>query len=692
MAIELEETTDPPGLEVYDSIEQRHVHVRTSGAVSPRPADVEDFCFPVDVACSIETEQLVFGQRYFVSIHAADGRWERSLETCDETRLTPGTKFVGFSGPIQLYCQFTTGGSIETGMNSTRVIFDEETTVTVGARSIHDRPVGTIRTPPDPESMMQAVSAFSSALKTTSPERTWPSLRGHPPLVELGDDLEIPADVSPRDTDVTITVPPSRRHVCTVAPLSFSLGATIRPGTEPILETPQFEYRLGADDRFEDDVATLLKQTFFLDCLARTEGIYRYGLYERARLVDDLPFDLADVYDLPLPDRLERYLEVPYDRIEPYVPRWPLTAHVPADPGGIKLLPFVVNELGIVREPRGSVSQDIPEPKSREASLARSTVVERDSSDEPPENHQFVVPEVNDESIEHAWFGDHVPLTASKATLESYHSQLSRDDRSESIDILLVCNDVRMLSEHDLLGDVYGNRGELPFDVTSEFGVNTEQLATLLTEGGYDFLHYIGHATPDGLECSDGKLDVRTLEDVDLGVFFLNACRSYGQGLALVRRGAFAGVSTLRDVDNQHAVETGETIARLLNLGFPLRATLEIVRENSTVKDDYLIVGDGSADIAQTEGGAPVLVELERRSEDEFDFAIRSYSTKGFKLGTTTASNHPTVTDRHLSPKCTPFSRISEQSLREYLTWTSPPVLLDGQLHWTDGIGWSLFE
>jgi len=78
--------------------------------------------------------------------------------------------------------------------------------------------------------MMEAVSALPSALKTTSPERTWPTLRGHPPLLELGDRLEIPDAIDPPDGEISLTVPREYASVYQAAPLAFFLGATIRPG------------------------------------------------------------------------------------------------------------------------------------------------------------------------------------------------------------------------------------------------------------------------------------------------------------------------------------------------------------------------------------------------------------------------------------------------------------------------------
>jgi len=686
MTISFAETATPTGLEVSDSIEQRRLQIETAGTVSFDTIEPAQFCFPVDRTCRLETDKLGFNQLYSVTVHDETGRTEASFDASETSRLEDRTQFIGLSGPIKLYCRIDAPGTIDIGLTSITITTDRETTIELGARSLHDQPRATITTPRDIDSMMAAVSALPSALKTTSPERTWPTFRGHPPLIELGDRLEIPDIVDRPDGDISVTVPREYSSLYQVAPLAFFLGATIRPGEEPALETPGFEQPLSTGHAFEDEVADLLKRFFFLDCLVRTEGVFQYDLLERSALEDELPFDFAETYELALADRLERYLEVPFDVIDPYLPRWPLTAHVPSTPESAPLLPFIVNELGIVRDTRRQTLASIPNTETTSSQLVRSATTSRSAPsgrDEP----QFVVPAVTGESVEHAWFGDGVPKQASKATIEAYRNQLHHRDPVESIELLLVCNDARMMDEHDLLDGSYGNRSDLPFEIDSEFGVDTDRLATLLTEGGYDFFHFIGHATEDGLRCPDGDLDIRTLESVDVGVFFLNACRSYEQGLALTHRGAFGGVSTYADVINEQAVTAGETMARLLNRGFPLRGALEIAQTYTAIGDQYLIIGDGSADIAQSDGGTPAIIKLNCTVDDECEFAVRSYSTKEFKLGTASASNLDSVEDRHLSPGITPCSRVDREELRTYITWTELPVLVDGELCWNDGIG-----
>src|SRR5699024_9950506 len=150
-----------------------------------------------------------------------------------------------------------------------------ETAVTVGARSYHKRPAATVRTPADPESMMAAISTFGSALKTTSPERAYPTLRGHPPAIELGDTLSIPDSFTRSDPAVTIEIPADLKYIYSAAPLAYYLGAELVASEElRLCAGESFEYTLDSEHGFETEVERVLKQTFLLDCVTRTEGLY----------------------------------------------------------------------------------------------------------------------------------------------------------------------------------------------------------------------------------------------------------------------------------------------------------------------------------------------------------------------------------------------------------------------------------
>ena len=717
MPMEIEPTTRPAGLAVVDSIRQRHLQLRTPRPVSPTETERSTFVFPVDVAYSFETTSLVFDQRYTVDIHDETGRVIDTLDKTESRRIDRSTHWVGFSGPMKLYCRFDRPAIVETGLDSVRLRFDETATVELGARAVHDRPAATIRTPDDPESMLEAVSALSSALKTTSPERSWPTLRGHPPLLERGPELEIPqsvADATP-STDVTIEIPPTYRALYTVAPLAFFLGATVRPGDDgrAVLETTAERYELGlgsagdsarergdgagptARQPFETAVARTLEQLFVLECIVRTEGLYPYDLRARTALEGELPFDLAETYTRPLADRIDRYLAVPYATVEPFVPRWPLTAHVPPTADGVEILPFVLDELGTIRTDTVSTYADTvgfdgtqPAATTEAQSIVRhvaSSASDDESDGSSAAATAWTVGTAANEPIEHAWFGDGLPDGATKAIPEAYRRRLEREPRGDSIEVLVVCNDGRMIDEHDRLDDVYGTRETVPLEVSSAFGTSPDELASLLADG-YDFLHFIGHATADGLECPTGTLDVRSLSTVDLGTFFLNACQSYEQGVELARRGAFGGVCTIADVVNEWAVTVGETIARLLNLGFPLHSAVDVVSRVIGLETPYRIVGDGSADVAQTDGSVPLLFDVDTGADGEsFELSAELYATTELSLGSTVNFSAPDLPEQYLSPGRVRFPPVTREEFVDGLTEESMPILYEGSLRWTDG-------
>ena len=697
MAIEFTETTDPPGLSLFDSIEQRQLKIRTDKPVELEPIDTDQFCFPVDASYAIEVSSLVFDQSYLLNIHDANGRAQNRLEPGNSYRLDGSMQFIGMDGPMKIYCLIEGAGTIEVGMTMTRLTFDASENIAIGVRSLHEQPAGTITTPPDPTSMMKAVSAMTSALKSDTPERSWPTLRGYPPLIELGDEFSIETIGNPIDTGISIEIPPQLRYVYSVAPLAFYLGAEVSPGNSPQLLTENSSYEFGIRREFENDVARTLKQVFFLDCLVRTAGVYQYDLHELSVLEDQLPWDIESLYQASLSTQLDHYFDVNYSTIKAHLPRWPMTAHIPPTPKSAELLPFVVNELGIVRTPRGehydietSIENISTVSQASAYKMTRNANIRSDTSASPQNDFgkvTVVEPDIIDESVEHAWFGEHIPIGASRATFEGYRSQIDQDSRSQSIDILVVCNDARMLDEHDLLDETYGNRDVLSFDVKSEFGVTTDELNELLVNGGYDFLHYIGHATNKGLRCSDGDLDIREIDEVDLGVFFLNACHSYEQGLALAKRGAFGGVATIGDIVNEHAIESGAALARLLNLGIPLRGALEIVRERTVLGDQYLIVGDGSTDIAQSDGGPPTIVTVNEQLGDEIPVKIRIYPTKEFQIGSLALQKVNSSESMHLLPLYDFQLDVRRSELESFFTLTKTPVIIDGTLHWNTDIG-----
>ncbi|WP_254534566.1 hypothetical protein [Halomarina litorea] len=684
--VEIDTLPGGGGLRVTDRIERRRCDLHTESEVTARVVDGSPFVVPVDTAVVVETDGLVFPQLVDTYVRDADGTLVREIGHFEEQRFPEGVYTVEFSAPIKLYLRVEGPLRVTSDATTVSVDLEGDPTVFAGARSYHDRPAATITTTEDPEDLLRAVSYLGSALKTVSPERSYPTLRGHPPAIELGEAFHVPAGLERPENGVTIEVPPSVESAFVVAPLAYYLGADVVPGDSPRVVTDRgFVHPLDGPEGFETVVERTLKQVFFLDCLVRTEGYYPVDLYER-RAVEDagvLPFDLAETYDQSLTEQLATYLTAPFEALEPHMPTWKLTGHVEPTPDRVETLPFLVDDLAVIRTPRGE------ELTPAQAQSAAIETFMRDTRGSHPDQScgtagcppRLVRPEPVD-SLEQAWAGADAPVGASKVTVKAYRNRLDQEPTMADFGIAVVCNDPEMLTEQETARDVYGSRDELPFDVTFYRNLSTDRLRLVL-ESDVDFLHYIGHIDDEGLRCPDGHLDARTLDRVGVDVFFLNACRSYEQGMALVEGGAIGGVSTFDEVINAGATTVGMTMARLLNGGFPVQAALNIASKESVVGGQYLVVGDGNVEVAQAETITPFILYVEPDGE-RYTVRFRAYPTRLCGLGTTATPALRGVGRNFLAGNVSREFAVEKEDLSALLRLGPTPVYVDGDLHWSE--------
>jgi len=680
--------TDGLGVTIIDAIERHQYTVSTPTPVSPTPVDVENFLFPADAGIAFTTETITLPTVVAVYIRDAEtGEMLGEAEHFAYQEFPDGEYSVELCAPIKLYLRVSGSLTVTADAAQTSIKFGGETKVLFGGRSHHEHPAATITTPADPHAMMQAVSMFGSALKTTSCERSYPTLRGHPPTIELGDELHIPEALDAPDTGIRIELPAERAAVYVAAPLAYYLGATLVEGETPRIVTDTgFEHRLDTARGFEAEVERVLKQTFFLDCLTRTEGYYQVDLHERQTLESQIDLDFAALYDQPLQEQLEAYLAVPFTAVEDQLPEWKLTTHVELTPTSVETLPFVVNDLAVVQTP-----QQITPIAESEPQLTAVDDFLRTEQDEftrsagttstTPES--YVQPE-SSSSLEQTWVGEQTPIGASKATAEAFQNRLDRTPTTGDIDITVVCNDAEMSEERDIVNEVYGSREDLPFTVTVKHGLMTDELRQILTSDT-DFLHYIGHIDDDGFDCADGMFDAKTLETVDVDAFLLNACQSYTQGMHLLESGSIGGVVTLSDVINSGAVRIGRTMARLLNTGFPLRAALKIAQEESIIGGKYIVIGDGGTAITLPENGTPNLCEIESRGE-RFLVEYKTYPTTQRGMGSLVIPIMEGNDSHFLSSGSLDTFEMSKPELAQFLSLENIPVKIDGQLYWSDSV------
>ncbi|MDB2245144.1 caspase family protein [Halorubrum ezzemoulense] len=732
MSIDIDPLREADGITVTDHIENTQFEVYTDRPVDPRRRPESNHYFPVDASVAVETGAIEIPRVAVVETRGGDGAL---LTHGDCYEMPDGIYHVGINpAPTKLYLTFESGFSVSTTDRTTRIDLDTPGTVGLGFRSLHQTPAGTITTPTDPESLMDAVSLLGSALQTTSPERSFPTLRGHPPLIEPAEEFRVPERVEPVESGVRIVVPPEYRYLYPVVSLAYYFAADVVPGDAPRIEGDGWTYPL--EPGFEERTARVLRQSFHMDCLARTEGFYPVDLHERE--TTDLDLDWKRLYNLPLAERLGEYLEVPFEDIKPELPQWTLTTDVRPDPENVEMLPFVAGELSIVRSPEtvtpvdddggvgvgffGGADRSPSAATRREVpvggvapdggalgdalgdaefvrggasagaeSMADTSAGTTRGADASAERGavsaqtEFVRPEPVD-TVEHAWVGDGVPLDANKATLDAYHRRLEAGRVEQSrISVLVVCNDEQMREEGNV-ADLYGLRDMVQFDIEVRHDLTRAELRETL-ESDVDFLHYIGHVDDRGMQCADSYLDL-TDEDLEIGVsaFLLNACQSYQQGEALVHRGSRGGIVTLSDVANSPATTLGRIIARLMNSGFNLRTALHVAKRELITGHQYIVVGDGGTTICQSRSGIAPVVQLAKSDDGLYSMEIDSYPNGPYGVGTMTTPNVDTINSSYYVPSHIHMDSASKESINQFVELETLPIFLEEKLTWSDRV------
>jgi hypothetical protein len=709
--VSITEREDGPGLAVTDHVERHRLELWSDDPVSPAPADPDGFRFPVDTAVAVRAAALTVPTVVQTYVRDPAGEMLAAVDEGETATADGGVHDVEICAPMKLYLRVEGPVSVAADGFRVRIEFDGERRVRVGGRTHHERPAGTVTTTGRPRDAMRAVSTFGSALKTTSPERSYPTLRGHPPLVELGDRPATPPGLSGPDTGVRLVLPADRRHVYVAAPLAYYLGATVVPadGGTPRLTTDEgLDVALDAPD-YERAVRRALERSFLLDCVVRTEGYYTVDLHER-RLVERRlsdAFDPAALYDRPLAARLEAYHALPFDAIADAVPDWGLATHVEPAPSHVRMLPFLADELAVINTPGAGTSEpaaagSVPSRSRQSAateaffradrptaaagpdpatSFTRGVAAGDDGDGDGP---RFVRPTGGADALERAWVGAGTPVEATKALPEAYHNRLGRSPVEGDIDIAVVCNDRAMAAESNVVDETYGG-ADLPFDVTVHRGLTRARLRETLA-ADHELLHYVGHIDRRGFDCADGHLDADTLGTVGVDAFVLNACRSFEQGAALVRAGAIAGIVTLNDVINESAVRMGRNLARLLDCGFPLTGALDVAGTDNPAASQYTVVGDGTLTLARADGStpnSPVVLDAEDDG-DGYRMEFHAYPTNRITTGSMLRP-YVEANDRHylFSGHVDTFE-MDADALRDFLALQTVPVRIDGELRWSD--------
>ncbi|MFQ6051511.1 MAG: hypothetical protein ACE5K4_07425 [Candidatus Hydrothermarchaeota archaeon] len=492
--------------------------------------------------------------------------------------------------------------------------FDEEREIIFGVRSYHKRPEFTIKVTKDLEDIASGISLLSSSIKTSTCERSYPTLRGHPPLIEFSDHFEVPENLKKLSSGIEIFVPEKLEYLYTVAPLAYYLLADIRFG-EPKIVSDGFEYYLSKFPEFENEVNWILQKIFFLDCLVRNAGLYKFNLKELEAL-EGLDFDINEIYNKSIGEQLPIYLDVPDEKIKKYMPKWHLSSYVKPYLENLKSIPFLLNNLSLIYLPRF-------EPISeREVIKLSLNDFFRGDALAMAEKKTVGRPFLKD-SHNHMWISDVVSIDCAKSTEKAFYNQLKYYGKDKDhIDIALVLNDEKMIDEIEMVREIYRKRRDIPLKTKIYEFLSRDELSDIFARG-FDLLHYIGHCE-DGFVCSDGSLKASEIKENNTPTFFLNACNSYEEGEDLIKKGSVAGIVTLFKVCNEEALKIGYNFSRLLSNGFPIGTAMELARLTSIYGRDYLVLGNPEYYLTQkVRANIPVVYSIEKIDQDKLILKIK---------------------------------------------------------------------
>lgn len=601
---------------------------------------------------------------------------------------------------IKTYLRFSGSATVSKSedFSELSISFPEKTLVTFGFRSFNEEPVETITIPPTPEGLTTAITYSSATHKTDSPMRSYPTLRSHPPRIEVGDETDIPDEVRDQrfETGVELLVPDDFRYAFVAAPLAYYLQAEMKVADcdAPVLKIPRTntEREFGRLPEFQHEAVALLRRAFFLDCLVRNAGYYSWDLAEMD-LLETVEIDAERAYESTPAERLTTYLDAPYERIDDELPEWHLAMHVEPTRDNISCLPYFLNNLSIVYLPESSnlekeelLNRSIGDfyragriedhsPQTTEEAISRAGAGSVKSVDRrDPVLHEGRV---------NGWLAEGVPIDVFKVVPETYENKFKYFDHSDGdIDVTVILNDEEMINEHEEVADIYRERAdELPIDVTVREYLTKQELAEVL-ESHHDFVHYIGHCEESGLRCSNGNLSVSDIEECNVQTFFLNACGSYYEGHDLVEKGSVAGAVTFTKVLNKQAAKVGVTFARLLINGFNIDLALRYARRRIMMGKDYAVVGDGSHVLTQSIHNHPCILHLEKNGK-KYDLKYDVIPIKN--NGIIYRISHEDRNHVHLQGGEVIITD-DKKNIQSILNNTNAPVIFDGEIYWSDEV------
>jgi hypothetical protein len=576
-----------------------------------------------------------------VSFDATDGSWwlgDALLPDEDTTMQLPAGEYVvrAESSPLVLV-GFEGDATFHAGVETATLSFSEPSRVTLGLRTRLSVPTHRLTIPPTPEGVATALTHLSAAHRTTTPDRTFSTLRAHPPLVEFGEQVAVPDAVRERtpETGIVVRTPDAYDALYRIASLSYHLGArvVVEDRETPLLCAPE----TGVERPLTNgDAAALLRRCFGFDAIAREGGPYQAHVRELSALHEaGLDFDAEALYAASPAERLARYLD---DDLTPGVescPGWQYTATVPTMAEGARLLPFLLDGMAAIR-PEGDETGIEPTALS-----ARATVGAADApadADTPAAvESRFELPAVA--------FANRLAALAD--------GSVALDGRPA-----IICNDPDRLAAARTIHE-WAVETTAADDTDLLTDVTVAELDGLL--GERPLVHFVG-GWDGGFECPDGVRSPGALARTP-------ACVVDAPGVAVDAPALVeSGIETVFARKAGNADVGGDLVRGLVHGGRPWGA-LAVAR--SVGRGDYRVVGDPMGITTYSN------MFLARLSEtaDSVRYVVHGLTAPGSI--TTVSSQEPEQLVGTPAGFDIPFADVAAE-----LVDTTDVVSFDGELYW----------
>lgn len=672
--IEWEST--PDGIRVVDAV-KNEVSIEMADW---RERPVSDaLSRPTDAELVVETVRLkipnfnlrVYDLQSGDPIEGPEFQGGRDLDGGDYLAILPTAVhiYLHFQGPVTV--------SRDASADEVQFVFDDRSRVHFGFRSYVRAPASTVTVPQTTDGVAKAISLMAASHRTISPDRTFWTMRRHPPQIEFGDAYDIPDSVASNvpETGIELRLPDSLEALFIGAPLAYYLGAEVTlDDTDGRLVAPDagVDYDLGP--ALVETVPETLARVFWLDCLARNGGPHAEPALVEHDLLTEVGIEHEAAYQASPAERLGMYLDAPYDLVVDDLPDWPLAMHVDPVMDHVSTLPFLLNHLSFIYPPET-------------AELEGSELMERSLDDfyrgppGPIASVEMMKPKLRKGRI-HGWLAEGTPIDVFKTLPEAYENHLSylEEDASDEMSVVVVLNDRDMTGEHERVAEIYQERAaDSRMNVQLEYELTCQELIDLFEES-HEFLHYIGHCEVDGLRCADGNLSMSELAETNVQTFFLNACGSYYEGLDLVRKGAIAGAVTFRKVLDEQAAKVGTAFAHLLMSGFPIETALRLSRRRIMMGKDYAVVGNGMQNISMEDEPDTGVIYVD--SLDSGELSVSWDPNMTWELG----GYYRIALGEGFPPRLTgnrTETTLRPDELADFIRGEDLPVIFDGEFCWS---------